>query len=539
MIRGLLADEDSAGALRALLELIDTAAWGTDPAGGWTDEELPVLTGAPLCLVRAELEYRLRGGPAQDQAWSATGSGGTEGFDAVPFPVQLGCTELLDDGLVGYFVNDDYRRINTSYPARDHTYVGSARPTVSLDGSAAPVLTLLTSPLLAIHAISGLLPITRVEIPVRFTLPALERIEVTLRTGPVVTGPGDVVVPLPEVSRGTWSWLEHEDPHHVAAERPVAGADPVAGTPDAPPVIREGWLRLSPSAGTDAGSAFVYSVSPSTLATTTDAARPSVAGLQLTAYNGGDGPVDCMGLRFRLPIGAGAQDLTDDPGRLVLVPPAQGEWTVERDGPDRFTARPVAPPLRVDPGGTLVFGFQQVRVNALEGRAAVEIAEAAASSSVAVTKVQPPGTTELVYTVRPREIPVGGDADVLFRITAFNAGGTPVRCAQISVTAPVGGRPGDLVHEPDQLSAQIVEGTGWTIEPDGAGGFVLRPGAELAPGGRLVVALRAEEPVPHPGTAILSVLETAAEEAANRATVLPIRKTRQRSPMPRSNERKP
>lgn len=580
MITGLLANSDSAGALQALLELIETTAWGSDPSGGWTDEELPVLAGAPLCVVRATLGLGLRGLPAQDQSWDATGTGSTAGFDAVRFPVQLGSTELLDDGLVGYYLDDDYRQINTAYEVEPHGYVGSDRPTPSLDGADAPLLTLVMSPRAAVHAVSGILPVARAEIPVQYTLPALDRIEVTIRTGPVLTGPGDVSVPLPEVSRGSWSWLEHQSPDKPADFEAIQNTDTIAALPDAPPVVREGWLRLSANPGP---GCFSYSASPSVVATTADPARPSAAPLQITAYNHTGGPVDCERLEFRLPVGAADGDLVDEPGGIAATPPPDGQWHIEDDGAGRFTARPLAPPVRVERGATLTFGFAGLRINAVAGRALVEIIETAektaepvktvktaetaanhrsvggrvSSGAVAVTKIPPTAPTQLVYTVTPRSIleqeqeqeqehgpGVGAmaDADATFRITAFNPSVAEVRCAQISLVVPVWDRPGDLVRRAQDVSASILEGADWRIESDGAGGFVLLPRSRehpartrpqsaadafalVPPGGRIVMELRVEGGLaPSPGTAVLAVIETAAEQAANRSTVLTIHK---------------
>jgi hypothetical protein len=519
MVTALLDRPDSAAALRGLLALINEAGWSIDPADAWDDEGIPALQGYPLALVRARLSLGPYGRPDADQAWDLTGDHSTAGFDAVRFPVQLGCTEFLDDGLVGYFLSDDYRQINTVYDAGESGYVARRRPHVSLDGSARPLLTLLMDPRAEASVISGILPVLRVTVPAWCTLGALARMAVTLRTGPVLTGPADVAMPLPAVSRGAWSWLQHQAADRVADHSPVTDADATAGLPTHPATVREGWLRLDPGAGP---TVLDYTVTPPAIVPGTGPEQVSGVLAQISAYNGSGHAVRCDELTFTVPVGYGSQDLTADPRTVVAVPPGH-DWTFAHRGDGVFTARPAAPGQAIEAGRTLTFGLSGIRPNPVAGRVVLRVAEAAGqvrTTTVAITKVPQTEPTRLTYTVEPQAVPAGHDATL--HVTACNATGHAVRSDQIVVTLPAGTGPAALTEWPERVDGSVTAPGGWTVSRDGAAAFVIDPVSApglLPPGAAITLRLDGVA-VGGAGAAVLSVRENTAREALAAALVV-------------------
>ena len=69
--------------------------------------------------------------------------------------------------------------------------------------------------------------------------------EVTFRSGPLLTPPAGVQVPPPAFNQGNWAWLEYDPSGGPALPRPLCRADSSARLPDAPPTLRDGWLRLT------------------------------------------------------------------------------------------------------------------------------------------------------------------------------------------------------------------------------------------------------------------------------------------------------
>lgn len=528
LVVGLFARPDGDAALRSLQRLIDTAAWSVEPREGFV-EEIPLLTGRPLAVVRAALRLGPLGLPAFDQAWDLSGLDATDGFDEVPFPVQLGTAELLDDGLVGYYLDDDYRRIETSHTVPDDAYVGHRRPHVSLDGSQAPVATLLMDPSAAVHAISGVLPVVRVQLPSRFAIPALRRLAVTFRVGPLVGVAGSAEAPVPELGKGTWSWLEYLAPDQVAVAGAPAVAPAEAELADAYPVVREGWLRLDPDR---IDRIPTFTLSPAALPAADDPGGASAASLSFTVRNDTGTDLVCTQIVVTLPIGPGAHDLTADPAPLVLrAEPAAG-WRFSHEAPGRLVARPESGAFVIEAGAGVRLEAAGIRVGAVPGHVAVEVA--ATTAAVAQTDAPPDdaGTahravlriekaparpaTMLTYTARPRVLATGHACALT--ISCFNGTGAAVRCDRIQLALPVGTGPGDLTAHPQRVTA-VVDTAGWTVVADGVGGFVVTrtaPDAVIAPGGVVSVELAGIEVVTEPGIAVLAVAETAAAVTATR-----------------------
>lgn len=531
LVLGLFGRPDGAAAVRSLLDLIDDAAWSIEPREGFV-EELPLLTGRPIALVRAALRLAPLGLPAYDQRWRLSGEDDTGGFDRVAFPVQLGTAELLDDGLVGYYLEDDYSRIDTVHAVPDDGYVGHRRPHVTLDGARAPIVSLLMDPSAGVHAISGVLPVVRTELASRFALPALQRLAVTLRVGPMVGAAGSAAVSLPRLAKGAWSWLEYPSPDQTAVVSAPAAPQAEADLSDAYPVVREGWLRLDPDRIDRAPR---FSVAPTALPTADDPGGASAANLRLTVHNDTGVALACAEVVVTLPIGSGAQELTAEPGTLVLRAEPAADWRFTHDTPGRLVARPESGEFVLEAGAGVQFAADGIRVGGVPGRVAIEIAattrpvgtaSAADATHRAVLRIEKAPArpaTVLTYTARPHVVASGTTAAL--SISCFNGTGAAALCDRIQFALPVGSGPGDLTIRPDLVTA-TVEAADWSLSADGAGGFVLTPALQAAdglpmsgvlePGAVIKVDLAGIEIVGEPGFATIAVVETAASAARSR-----------------------
>ena len=285
MVKGLLVqgeqdarraeetEESVETALGAMLRMIDSTLWTVDPLGREGNEHLSVLLGRPLALVRASL--RLETMDLDEQSDLAR----------MAFDVRLGDLTRMGDGLVGYFVNDDYARFypihesiaNQSRPMRPHqgylgaiqnvstyfkTYADRAEPVTHpfintkpfvqvrpvKPGKTDPaprsvMLTLLVDPRGGVHATSGILPRKKIELMREHVAPALETMSVTFRIGPVLSDPATIRMPLPSEIRGKWTWVRKSG-LTVWEETSVVDAVPTPRLTPTPSQINEGWLKL-------------------------------------------------------------------------------------------------------------------------------------------------------------------------------------------------------------------------------------------------------------------------------------------------------
>lgn len=246
--------------LQALLEAINETLGMVDPQSG-DGEALSVLIGRPLALVRSSLALDLQGMPALDQSWYAfqTAMNNTQpmddrpcaAFDEVRVPVWLGDLANLEDGLIGYFVEDGVENPYATFyaPAAEEDANGVAPPArdrLSVSASApAPIsLSMLMDPRASVHATTGFLPAKAITIPPAMYADALNRMSVTFLTTPVLTATSKFTAPIPDEAGYTWSWLSMDPTRTSWSEGPIAAIDP--GNADfAPQTVREGWLKLS------------------------------------------------------------------------------------------------------------------------------------------------------------------------------------------------------------------------------------------------------------------------------------------------------
>lgn len=264
---GLATEKDTA--LQALLRVIDSTLWSIDPFGHAGDEHLSLLVGHPVVVLRAQLRLELQEPIHTDLA------------NLIAVPVRLGALAHWEDGLLGYFVNDDYTSLHCADAAAaglarligpnqgflqainlvpehftnfiadtgktpvNHTYVDTSglvwvRPNQDVN------LTLLVEPYTVVHATCGLLPRKEIGMRREWIAPALAKLSPTFRFGPLLVDPKRIRMPIPRDIQGTWSWDYRADAN-TWVELPITDATQDALLPLDPPSGTEGWMRLTPS----------------------------------------------------------------------------------------------------------------------------------------------------------------------------------------------------------------------------------------------------------------------------------------------------
>ena len=245
----LINHPDPVQAFDDLMAIVDETLWSVDPLGGRGENTLAVLVGRPIAVVRAKLEFELSGGPLFDQYWSETGMFNTHGYDTdVRFPIQLGSLQDSEDGLLGFFLNDDFTQLNSIHkselPAAQPDYIINQPVTLPLSGERAAV-TMLLDPRGYINVGSGILPNKALILPGIYVDDAMAKIEVTFRTGPLITDPDRLRMPLPSEIQGKWSWVQHSGITVWEETDEIAQANEKARLESKLRLIREGWLKLS------------------------------------------------------------------------------------------------------------------------------------------------------------------------------------------------------------------------------------------------------------------------------------------------------
>jgi hypothetical protein len=218
--------------LEDFLSALDNAMENIEPENFAQHQDIALLMGSPIALVRASVNLELRGLPAVHQGWNVfrqdlnRNERDTNDFDRVEFPIRLGEYRQFNDGLVGYWkeesdgeydddifyapqsdkIKDDHIRTHEYDPTREDDPM-IIYQTVT---SAPQILTILMDPRGSIHATSGILPVKSVSLPPDQYTDALKAIEITFLSAPILTGLGKLRLPLPVEPGFEWSWLQKD-----------------------------------------------------------------------------------------------------------------------------------------------------------------------------------------------------------------------------------------------------------------------------------------------------------------------------------------
>lgn len=270
------------------VDALEDSLENIDPEDFAQHEAVTLLMGRPIALVRAAVELRVQGLPAEHQSFAALAArfyaspppdDYANAFQSVEFPVRLGDHLQLNDGLVGYWIESaaggeyeegafyapnlspDMTRDDEGDARTDPTIPSlRARPrndepahTLSLCLSDRPrYLTMLVDPRGVVHATTGILPKKAIGLPLDLYVNALKKIAVTFLTAPILTDKEHVRVPMPEEPGYRWSWVQQESLSVWLAYQPDASEQDPLLTQQSTEVnfaaqrIVEGWLRLVP-----------------------------------------------------------------------------------------------------------------------------------------------------------------------------------------------------------------------------------------------------------------------------------------------------
>ncbi|HWF87390.1 MAG TPA: hypothetical protein VN659_01100 [Pyrinomonadaceae bacterium] len=211
------------------ISAIDSAVENIEPENFVHHEDLALLMGRPLALVRALVNLELKGLPASHQGWNEfrqdmeRKTRDDNGFTQVKFPIRIGEYRQFNDGTVGYWKEkkDGTYEDNAFFAPQsdanvkfkgDHLKTHKTHPeamvfhqTVQADPQ---ILTLLIDPRGSVHATSGIVPVKAINIPPHQYAEALQAIELTFLSTPIITDAGKIHLPLPEEAGYQWSWLQ-------------------------------------------------------------------------------------------------------------------------------------------------------------------------------------------------------------------------------------------------------------------------------------------------------------------------------------------
>lgn len=278
-------DSPRESALSAFLRAVDTTTWAMDSFAALGSEHVAGLVGHPVAVVRAQLRLELMppddvdlSDPAIAAAWASA----EERAAGYAFPVRLGEVTRADDGVLGFFVDDDFSRVRlvdraiagmareggrnrgqlglydraNGAPAADpivHPYIAGADTddTLELHVGQMVTLTILMHPAGKATLTSGLVPRESIALARDWVGPGLAALAPSLRTGPVLVETdldpdGQVRLPKVSVFGKDQNFLWRDTPATWRTDA-ILAATQTALLPDEPAELREGWIRVAPT----------------------------------------------------------------------------------------------------------------------------------------------------------------------------------------------------------------------------------------------------------------------------------------------------
>jgi hypothetical protein len=267
---------ETESALSAMLRAIDTTLWTVDPFGSLGQSHIAGLVGRPIAVVAARLALDLRSDAGElayaDGLHEAGRQARYDALAAQQFELRLGEITRTDDGLLGYFVDDDYAHFHVVDPqiALQALPSGRGQGELSDDGGDPNTpkaithdyittdgvlrirpgqtirLTLLMHPGGKVHLTSGVLPRTAQALARDWVDPGLSRLAPSLRTGPLLVDADKVRLPKVASFPAEQLFTRRDTPTSWKDD-PILAATQSALLPDQSPVIQEGWVRINPN----------------------------------------------------------------------------------------------------------------------------------------------------------------------------------------------------------------------------------------------------------------------------------------------------
>jgi hypothetical protein len=264
---------------------LDLAQESMNPANFAQHLDTAILMGRPIAVTRTSLSLQHKGLPPLNQDGTVfrntlkTGRGETDKVEFVEFPVRLGEHGQLNDGLLGYWVEQHSDADHANVTLSD-TFISPQRQNSKNKGKVAnekivtwesesnkpnpqlntylslnetpKVFTMLVDPRGAVHATSGILPTKQIDIPPDQFKTALSQIEVSFLSTPILTEdrPDELDLPLPVENGYGWFWSEAESDHGWNNARQIKEVNTQAHHVGSQ-IIRDGWLVLRPQSSNE------------------------------------------------------------------------------------------------------------------------------------------------------------------------------------------------------------------------------------------------------------------------------------------------
>lgn len=254
--------------LQDFITVLDKAFENIEPENFAQNITLSILMGNPIAVIRTSLNLTVKGNYAINQDWNVfrndmqNDDRDSNKFEDVNFPIRIGERRQLNDGVVGYWKEDeDADLADDFYTTVSSDYMSSRVKSENIKAHEEDlcyqsiakdpeIMTMLVDVKGKFHATCGIFPEKEIDIPADQYANALEKINITFMSSPIITGQDKLSIPIPEEAGYNWSWLEKEGNvwHEIASigiirQDKILKEFPDLGDQIWQDLIEQGWIK--------------------------------------------------------------------------------------------------------------------------------------------------------------------------------------------------------------------------------------------------------------------------------------------------------
>lgn len=225
-------NESKPGVLSCFMRLLDSTM-DTIHTNPTESENLPSLfAGKPICIARAELEVEIKDSNSPSSL----------------VEISLGSIERTLDGLLGYFIDDDYTKFYSTANSTvdiNHRFISYSNKLSLIPGNKKQI-TLVFDPLAKITARTGLVPERILRLKPEYRKIPISKLAPTYRFGPLLIDPMNIAMPLPSLRQDVnWKWINMPRINQWSEEN-VSDDTQSANIPQDRIKAWNGWLKIDP-----------------------------------------------------------------------------------------------------------------------------------------------------------------------------------------------------------------------------------------------------------------------------------------------------
>jgi hypothetical protein len=227
--------------LQQFLSSMQTAQDNSSPTHTHVYSTKSLLMGKPIAVARALINIELMGLPAINQnnelfevdcnyKVTTYKQRINNNWDEVAIPFRLGEHFQLDDGLLGYWTENNRATNDASVisdliaPESDNnftpsdngnrirTFTGNDKMQETIRINSAKVFTILLNPISGVHVTTGVLPTLKKTIDPNHFLPQMKKIQMWFKVFPLLQPDssitGKALLNLPKIEDSTWQWYD-------------------------------------------------------------------------------------------------------------------------------------------------------------------------------------------------------------------------------------------------------------------------------------------------------------------------------------------